>query len=90
MATKFKIEEIGLIESDIEIASNLVNHLYGEICEQAPLSSDLDKNSEAYRTREYYWCSRADFIHAMTKGVVLMLDEIKQEVHDIVEDVYNR
>ena len=86
MAVKHGIDDLFLIESDINIAFNLLEHLYLEICEKAP-TSELKENPKAFHINELSWNQRADYIQAMTKGVVAMLDEVKLNIHSVVEEI---
>lgn len=86
MAAEYKIEDIELIENDVNIAFNLLEYLFLEICENAP-TSEMKENPEAYRVRQLSWNNCADSLQAIAKGAVSLFEEIKTEIHSVVEDV---
>lgn len=85
MSIKYSVADIPLLESDINIALNLVEHLYYHICDSAP-TFEFENNKEAYHIKEKLWSSQADYIQAMTRGVLSILEEAKKNIHSVVED----
>ena len=76
--------DIEVMETNLGVTYNLLMHLYGEICENAP-TTDQDTTSVEYKTKKYIWSGQADYIQAITKGALSMLDEIKKDVKDILK-----
>lgn len=87
MIKKYRIEEIGLVESDLKQVYYLACLMNEEILDTAPLKR---MKNEDKGIRELLWIERAEYIAAYSYSMVGLLRDLCDILQQIEEDVDKR